>query len=41
MTVYALSDDAKAFYEKIGFESSPIDSHLLMMTLADLKDACG
>lgn len=36
MTVYALSDEAKAFYEKVGFEPSPLDPHLLMMTLADL-----
>ena len=41
MTVHALSDDAKTFYEKIGFEPSPIDSHLLMITLPDLMDACG
>ena len=41
MTVHALSDDAKTFYEKIGFEASPIDSHLLMITLPDLIDACG
>jgi len=41
MTVHALSDDAKTFYEKIGFEPSPIDSHLLMITLPDLIDACG
>ena len=36
MTVYALSDEAKTFYEKVGFEPSPLDPHLLMMTLADL-----
>jgi GNAT superfamily N-acetyltransferase len=41
MTVHALSDDAKAFYEKIGFESSPIEPYLLMITLPDLIDACG
>lgn len=41
MTVHALSDAAKIFYEKIGFESSPMDSHLLMITLPDLIDACG
>lgn len=41
MTVNALSDDAKHFYEKIGFEPSPIDSHLLMITLPDLIDAYG
>ena len=40
MTVHALSDEAKAFYEKIGFEPSPIDAHLLMITLPDLIDAC-
>jgi GNAT superfamily N-acetyltransferase len=36
MTVNALSDPAKIFYEKIGFEPSPLDTHLLMVTLADL-----
>lgn len=41
MTVHALSDDAKTFYEKIGFESSPMDPHLLMISLPDLMDACG
>lgn len=41
MTVHALSDDAKAFYEKIGFESSPLDPYLLMISLPDLMDACG
>jgi len=37
MTVQALSDDAKVFYEHMGFEASPIDPNLLMITLADLK----
>ena len=41
ITVQALSDDAKAFYEKIGFEPSPMDPYLLMVTLSDLVDACG
>jgi len=41
MTVYALSDEAKAFYEKVGFEPSPLDPHLLMITLSDLIDANG
>jgi GNAT superfamily N-acetyltransferase len=36
MTVHALTDDAKAFYEKVGFDPSPLDSHLLMIGLADL-----
>lgn len=37
MLVHALSDDAKIFYEHIGFESSPLDPMMLMVTLADLK----
>jgi len=41
MTVHALSDEAAAFYEKVGFESSPLESHLLMTTLADLVAAGG
>ena len=38
LTVQALSDDVRKFYEKVGFESSPVDPNLLMITLADLKD---
>jgi GNAT superfamily N-acetyltransferase len=38
MVVQALSDEAKSFYESVGFEPSPIDSKLLMVTLADLMD---
>ena len=37
MTVQALSDDARVFYEHMGFEPSPLDPNLLMITLADLK----
>ena len=37
MTVQALSDDARVFYEHMGFEQSPLDPNLLMITLADLK----
>ncbi len=36
MVVHALTDEAKAFYEKVGFESSPIDAHVLMIALPDL-----
>jgi GNAT superfamily N-acetyltransferase len=36
MAVHALTDDAKAFYEKVGFDPSPLDAHLLMITLVDL-----
>jgi len=38
MTVHTLSDHAKVFYEKTGFEPSPLDPHLSMITLADLMD---
>ena len=38
MTVQALSDEAKVFYERLGFEPSPIDPRLLMISLADLND---
>ena len=37
ITVQALSDDARVFYEHMGFEPSPLDPNLLMITLADLK----
>lgn len=38
LTVQALSDDARQFYVKVGFDPSPLDPNLLMITLADLKD---
>ena len=38
MTVQTLSDEAKVFYERLGFEPSPIDPRLLMISLADLND---
>ena len=34
--VHTLSNDAKSFYEKLGFEPSPLDSMMLMITLEDL-----
>ncbi|WP_026871940.1 GNAT family N-acetyltransferase [Inquilinus limosus] len=37
MIVHALSAEAKVFYERIGFEPSPLDPMTLMVTLADLK----
>jgi predicted N-acetyltransferase YhbS len=37
MIVHALSAEAKAFYERIGFEPSPLDPMTLMVPLADLK----
>lgn len=39
LIVQALTDEAKVFYERLGFEPSPLDSMLLMITLADMK-AC-
>jgi GNAT superfamily N-acetyltransferase len=41
MIVHALSNEAKTFYEKVGFEISRHDPHLLMITLADLIDVAG
>lgn len=35
--VHALSAEAKAFYERIGFEPSPLDPLILMVTLGDLR----
>ncbi|ACR31684.1 GNAT family N-acetyltransferase [Burkholderia glumae] len=39
LIVHALSDSAKAFYERVGFEASPLDPMLLLITLADLEHA--
>ncbi|EAS1760695.1 GNAT family N-acetyltransferase [Salmonella enterica] len=36
MLVHALSDEAREFYLKVGFEPSPMDSMMLMVTLGDL-----
>lgn len=35
--VHALSEEAKIFYEKLGFESSILNPMTLMVTLTDLK----
>jgi predicted N-acetyltransferase YhbS len=37
LIVLALSVEAKAFYEHVGFDPSPLDPMTLMITLADLK----
>lgn len=37
LIVHALSPQAKAFYERVGFEPSPLDPMTLMATLADLR----
>lgn len=36
MLVHALSDEAQEFYPRVGFEPSPIDPMMLMVTLGDL-----
>jgi predicted N-acetyltransferase YhbS len=35
--VHAISEDAKAFYLALGFETSPLEPMTLMVTLADLR----
>jgi GNAT superfamily N-acetyltransferase len=37
MIVHAVSEDAKAFYTKLGFDPSPLDPMTLMVTLADIR----
>lgn len=39
LIVHAISSEAKTFYEKIGFEPSPLDPMMLMITLIDLRAA--
>jgi hypothetical protein len=35
--VHAIDDNAKAFYQDLGFDASPLDPMTLMVTLADLQ----
>ncbi len=35
--VHAISDDARRFYERFGFERSPTDSHHLILLMKDLR----
>lgn len=37
LIVHAISPEAKAFYEAVGIESSPLDPLTIMITLADLR----
>ena len=37
MIVHAISEEAKAFYLRLGLYPSPIDPMMLMVTLADLR----
>ena len=39
MLVHAISDEAKAFYIKLGLEESPLEPMTLMTTIADLREA--
>lgn len=39
LIVRAVSDEAKEFYMKVGFDPSPLDPMTLLITLADLKAA--
>lgn len=39
LLVHAISDDAKAFYLRLGLDQSPLDPMTLMSTVADLKAA--
>ncbi len=39
MLVHALSEGAKNFYERVGFDPSPLNPMVLMVTLADLQAA--
>jgi GNAT superfamily N-acetyltransferase len=37
--VHAISDDAKRFYQRCGFQSSPLDPMTLMITMRDARTA--
>lgn len=37
MIVHALSESAQAFYERVGFDPSPLDPTTLMATISDLR----
>lgn len=39
MVVHALSATAQDFYERVGFDPSPLDPMTLMATIADLREA--
>ncbi|MEG2567041.1 MAG: GNAT family N-acetyltransferase [Acinetobacter sp.] len=39
MLVHALSDEAREFYLRVGFEPSPMDPMMLMVTLRDLVES--
>jgi len=37
MVVHAISEEAKKFYLALGFDSSPLEPMMLMVTLSDLR----
>ena len=39
MLVHAKDDAAKRFYEKFGFEPSPIDAYHLFLSLSDILES--
>lgn len=39
MSVYTLSDEAREFYLRVGFDPLPIEPMMLMVTLRDLFDS--
>lgn len=39
LLVHAIDDDARAFYQRLGFDPSPLDPMTLMITLTDMR-AC-
>jgi GNAT superfamily N-acetyltransferase len=39
LLVHAISEDARSFYLKLGFDPSPLEPMTLMITLADLRAA--
>jgi GNAT superfamily N-acetyltransferase len=39
LLVHAISEQAKAFYVRLGLDTSPLDPMTLMTTVADLKAA--
>lgn len=41
LIVHALSDSARAFYQQLGLDTSPLDPMTLMVTFTDLRAALG
>lgn len=41
IVVHAISEQAKAFYQVLGFQPSPTEPMTLMVTLADIRSTSG